>query len=489
MKRYIIAIDEGTTSARCVLYDTVENRTIGSVQRRFKQHYPANGWVEHDAEQIFSVVKKNLYEIIEKNKISISDIISIGITNQRETVVAWDRRTGKPICNAIVWQCRRTASFCKSMDKKTKIFIKNKTGLILDSYFSATKMRWILLNVKGSKKLAREGNLCFGTIDAFLVFRLTRGTTFATDTSNASRTLLLSLERPMEWDDELLRIFKIPKNTLPEIKSSADNFGEAITKFGRIPIYSVIGDQMSSLFGQGCFETNDAKNTYGTGAFLLVNTGDRFIRENKKLISSVAWTIGGKTTYTIEGSVFNVGSSLNFLHEKLNLFDDFSSLSDICFEAKGNNGVYFLPAFTGLGAPHWRPGERGRISGLTLSSSRAHIIRACVESFAYSISDIMEYLRAINVETKCLSVDGGVSKNDFLLQFQSDILGIPITRVKNSESTSLGTIFLSGLYAGVFKNFAELSKKIECEKTFTPMMSEADRKRNLQGWKKSLKHL
>lgn len=489
MKRYIIAIDEGTTSARCVLYDTLENTIKDSVQRKFKQHYPANGWVEHDAQQIFSVVKKNLYEIIERNHLTIADIISIGITNQRETVVAWDKRTGKPIYNAIVWQCRRTANFCKTMDKKTKLYIKNKTGLILDSYFSATKMRWILLNVGGARKLAREGNLCFGTIDAFLVFKLTRGKTFATDTSNASRTLLLSLDKPLEWDDELLKIFRIPKNSLPEIKNSADNYGEAVTKFGRIPIYSVIGDQMASLFGQGCFETNDAKNTYGTGAFLLVNTGNRFIRENKKLISSVAWTIEGRTTYTIEGSVFNVGSSLNFLHEKLNLFDDFAKISDICFDAKSNNGVYFLPAFTGLGAPHWRPSERGRISGLTLSSSKEHIIRACLESFAYSISDIMEYLRAINVNICCLSVDGGVSKTDFLLQFQSDILGIPITRVKNSESTSLGTIFLSGLFAGVFKNLAQLSKKIESDQTFTPTMSALERKKNLQGWKKSLKNL
>lgn len=486
MSKYIIAIDEGTTSTRVVLFDPKTNTIVDKSHRKFKQYYPSNGWVEHNGEEIWNAVKKCLYEILERNNLSPSDIYSIGITNQRETVIAWDKRTGKPVHNAIVWQCRRTAKYCKSLPKKTKELIRQKTGLILDAYFSGTKMRWLLRNVPEVKKLAKEKNLCFGTIDTFLAFKLTRGKVFATDTSNASRTLLTALDSPMQWDEEMLSLFKIPRHALPEIKNSADDYGYAKTKFGEIPIRAMIGDQMASLFGQGCHEKNEAKNTYGTGAFLLVNTGEEYSKTNKKLLSTVAWTIDNKTTYAIEGSVFNVGSALNFFKNNLELFDSYDNIDSICNSVPSSQGVYVLPAFTGLGSPHWQPNARGNVLGLTLASKKANVLRACVESFAYSVYDIVKYLNHINIHPKELSVDGGVSKSDFLLQFQADILKLPLARVKLSESTSLGAIYLAGLQSGAYKSIKEIRTHIEKSKVFYPTMDDKTIEKNLKGWKKTL---
>lgn len=484
MKRYILGIDEGTTSERVILFDTKTNKIVDLDAQSLQQFYPQNGWVEHDAEEIWSKVEKSLKTVIKRNRLKVDEIFGIGLTNQRETTVAFDKTTGKAICPAIVWQCRRTAPFCEKMDEKTKLSLQKKTGLIVDAYFSATKMKWILDNNKLARDLARKGQLGLCTIDAFLVQKLTQCKVFATDTTNASRTMLVDLKKPQQFDSSLLEFFDIPASCMPEIKNSADDFGFAKTSIGDIPILSVIGDQQASLFGQGCFSSGDAKITYGTGAFVLVNVGQKLPTENNNLLNTVAWTISNKTTYAVEGSVFNVGSTLNFLKNNLKLFRSYSELDHLCDSIPSNEGVYLIPAFTGLGAPYWNPQVRGKICGLTLSNTPAHIVRSAMESFCYSVFDIIDYLSFSGRHVKQISVDGGVSKSQFLLQFQSNLLQIPVSKVLNNESTALGAIYLAGLYSGAYLDFEDIKSKIEIESTTTPSCTKREMKPLVENWRK-----
>lgn len=483
MKKYLIGIDEGTTSERVVLFDTTKNKIIDSHSIKITQFYPDDAWVEQDANEIWSNVKSSLDAIIKNNKLKLDEVFGIGITNQRETTVAWNKSNGMPIARAIVWQCKRTSEYCNSLSQKIKDTIKTKTGLVVDSYFSATKMKWILENVKEARRLASTNNLALGTIDSFLVYKLTGGKTFATDTTNASRTMLVDLQKPMEYDAELLKFFKVPASSLPEIKSSADDFGYAKTIIGDIPIWAVIGDQQASLVGQGCVETGLAKMTYGTGGFLLVNSGDTLNPQNKLTLNTVAYTINGKTTYAIEGSIFNVGSTLQYLKDSLGLFSSYSELDSLCASATSNN-VYFLPAFTGLGAPYWSGSARCVILGLTLGTNKGDIVKSAIESFALIVADIQRYLHSIGIKIKQLSTDGGVSKCNYLLEFQSAIMGINVTRMAETESTSLGAIFLAGLQAGYYKNLKDIENLVSPASIFTPRSVKMKAKQRLEDWDK-----
>ena len=489
MKRYILAIDEGTTSERVVLYDTKVEKIIDFDQSKLTQYYPKNGWVEHDAEEIFNKVNASLNNLLTKHKLSPDDIFGIGITNQRETTVAWNKKTGKPISKAICWQCRRTADICNSVRKTTIQKLKEKTGLILDAYFSATKMRWILENVSKAKELEKQDLLCFGTIDSFLIYRLTKGKVFATDTTNASRTMLVDISKPFEYDPELLRYFGIKKETLPTIKNSADNFGYAETTIGQIPICSCIGDQQSSLFGQGCTEVGNAKCTYGTGAFILLNTGNKLHKENEKLLNTVAYSISNQTSYAVEGSVFNVGSALNYVKNTLGLIEEYKLINEMCKSVKDTDGVIFVPAFTGLGAPYWKSNARAQISGISFSTNKNHIVRACIESFAYSIYAIAKYLKELRIKPTELMTDGGVSNNDFLLQYQSSLLEIPVKKSTESESTSMGTIYLTGLISGAYKSISEIKSKISYSKIMKPKKLTDGEKSSLKLWLKEVEKI
>ena len=483
MKKYIIAIDEGTTSERVVLFDTTTNKIVDSHSIKITQYYPSESWVEHDANEIFNNVKSSLDSIIKNNKLKIEDVIGIGITNQRETTVAWNKANGIPISRAIVWQCKRTSAYCGSIPQRIKDNIKLKTGLVVDSYFSATKMKWILDNIAGAKKLAQSDNLALGTIDSFLVFKLTGGKTFATDTTNASRTMLVDISAPMKFDEELCKYFKIPTNALPEIKNSADNFGYAKTIIGDIPILSVIGDQQSSLIGQGCIEIGSAKMTYGTGGFLLVNSGNILNKNNNLSLNTVGYTINNITTYAIEGSIYNVGSTLQYLKDELGFFESYSEIDSICEKATSNS-IYFLPAFTGLGAPYWSESIRAGIYGLTLGSTKEDIVKSAIESFALIVSDISRYLSSIGIKIKKLSADGGVSKCNYLLEFQSAVLGIPVSRMTESESTSIGAIFLAGLQAGIYKDIKDVQKIATSSSTFTPRSVKLKASKRIEDWDK-----
>ena len=485
MKRYIIAIDEGTTSERVVLFDTNLNKIIDSSSIKITQFYPKTSWVEHDANEIWNNVKSSLDDIIKKNKLKAEDVIGIGITNQRETTVAWNKTNGIPLSRAIVWQCKRTNDYCNSLPEKIKTKIKEKTGLVVDSYFSATKMKWILDNVSGAKKLASTSNLALGTIDSFLIFKLTGGKTFATDTTNASRTMLVDLSSPMQYDKELCDYFKIPISALPEIKSSADNFGMAKTIIGDIPILSVIGDQQSSLVGQGCLQTGKAKMTYGTGGFLLVNSGTTLNPNNNLTLNTVAYTISGTTTYAVEGSIFNVGSTLNYLKEDLGLFSSYADIDNF-LEKATSNSVYFLPAFSGLGAPYWQSEAKATIYGLTLGTTKADIVKSAIESFALMVNDISRYLSSIGIKIKNMTADGGVSKCNYLLEFQSAIMGINVSRMAETESTSLGAIFLAGLQAGTYKTLAEVERLVTPATTFTPRAVKLKAKQRIEDWDRFL---
>lgn len=481
MKKYILAIDEGTTSERVVLFDTTLNKIIDSHSIKLTQYYPADAWVEHDANEIWSNVKSSLDAVIKNNKLKAEEVIGIGITNQRETTLAWNKTNGLPICRAIVWQCKRTSEYCSSLPARIKDKIKDKTGLVVDSYFSATKMKWILDNVAGAKKLAQSGNLALGTVDSFLVFKLTGGKVFATDTTNASRTMLVDISNPLQFDEELCNMFKIPAGTLPIIKNSADDFGMAKTIIGDIPILSVIGDQQSSLIGQGCVETGSAKMTYGTGGFLLVNSGNTLNKKNSKTLNTVAYSLNGVTTYAVEGSIFNVGSTLEYLKDTLGLFTNYSDIDGLCKKSTSSS-VYFSPAFSGFGAPYWNSSARAGIFGLTLGTTKADIVKSAIESFALILSDIFKYLTSIGIKLKNLTADGGVSKCNYLLEFQSAILGVPVCRMTETESTSIGTIFLVGLKSGIYSSLKDIHKIAIPATTFTPRSTKLKAKQRLAEW-------
>ncbi len=486
MPKYILALDQGTTSSRAMLFDHAGNVCAAS-QQEFKQHYPQPGWVEHDAQEIWQSQRAVSEKVLESAKACAEDVFAIGITNQRETVVIWDRATGKPIHHAIVWQCRRTAAMCdriraEGFDKT----LREKTGLVTDAYFSGTKIAWLLENVPGARERAERGELACGTIDAWLIWNLTRGRSHVTDVSNASRTLLFNLQS-LGWDDEILRYFRIPRSLLPEVKSSSEVMGETELFGGCIPIASSIGDQQASLFGHQCFERGTVKNTYGTGCFLLMNTGADIPHSDAGLLATVGWRRNDQTTYALEGSVFIAGAAIQWLRDELQIIRDAAETEALARAVKDAGGVYFVPAFVGLGAPHWDAYARGTIVGITRGTNRNHIVRAALESIAYqtrAVVDAMAHDSGIRPEV--LRVDGGAARNDFLCQFQADILGIPVERPATTESTALGAAYLAGLATGFWKDEEELATHRKVSKRFEPIMPASRRDELYAGFERAI---
>ena len=495
MKQYILALDEGTTSARAILFDR-EGRTVASAQHEFPQIYPQAGWVEHDPMAIYANQYAAMTECIALSGIDPAEIAAVGITNQRETVVVWDKRTGKPVCNAIVWQCRRTADLCEQLERDGYAdLIRERTGLRLDPYFSGTKIKWILENVDGARVRAEAGDLLFGTVDTWLCWKLTEGRVFATDRTNASRTMLMNL-RTGEWDEDMLRMLNIPRAMLPEIRSSSEIYGYAEIMGARIPIAGIAGDQQAALFGQGCFEAGQAKNTYGTGCFLLTHTGREPVFSRRDLLTTVAASEAGKPMeYALEGSVFVGGAVVQWLRDELHFITESVDSEYFAAKVSDSGGVYVVPAFTGLGAPYWDMHARGSILGLTRGTGKDHIIRAALDSIAYQTEDVLAAMQADMANLSdgeqhgiaSLKVDGGASRNRLLLQFQSDVSNLPVIRPATTEATALGAAFLAGLAVGFFKNREELSALLSSDGiTFMPRMDDEDRARRLEGWHRAV---
>lgn len=491
--KYIVSLDQGTTSSRAILFD--ENQTIiGVAQKEFTQYYPKEGWVEHDPMEIWSSQSSVLAEVIARSGISQHDIIAIGITNQRETTIVWEKSTGKPLYNAIVWQCRRTAELCELLDKKEGLskYIKENTGLVLDAYFSATKIKWILDNVDGAREKAEQGELLFGTVDTWLIWNLTHGKVHATDYTNASRTMLYNI-KTLEWDDKLLTELGIPKSMLPEVKNSSGTYGYAnLGGVGghRVPISGVVGDQQAALFGQACFNPGESKNTYGTGCFLLMNTGEKLVTSNNGLLTTIAIGLNGKVEYALEGSVFIGGASVQWLRDELGLVNEASDTEYFSRKVKDTGGVYVVPAFVGLGAPYWDMYARGAILGLTRGSNKNHIIRATLESIAYQTRDVIEAMQEDSgIQMTELKVDGGASSNNFLMEFQSDILGVNVRRPTVLETTALGAAYLAGLAVGFWESKEEIQSKWILGKEFYPNMTIEKRKEKYQGWKNAIERV
>lgn len=485
---YILAFDAGTSSSRAIVFDR-ERRVVAVSQREFRQIYPRPGWVEHDPVEIWETQLAVAREALEKASLSATDIAAIGITNQRETTVVWNRETGRPVCNAIVWQCRRTSDACDELKRRGLAEpIRAKTGLLIDAYFSGTKLRWILDNVKGAREDAAAGKLLFGTIDTWLVWNLTGGRVHATDVSNASRTMLFDIGA-LRWDGDILRELDIPASVLPEVRPSSGDFGESdAALFGAsIPICGVAGDQQSALFGQACFEAGDAKNTYGTGCFMLMNTGTRRVPSANGLLTTIAWSLGGQTSYALEGSVFTAGAAIQWLRDELGLLSRASDSEAMARAVPDTNGCYVVPAFTGLGAPYWDQYARGAIFGLTRGVGRNHIVRATLESLAYQTADVLDAMRKdAGIALNALRVDGGASANDFLMQFQSDIVGVPVERPACIETTALGAACLAGLSAGLWSGPDELKADTEGLRRFEPSLSYEAREAALNGWHRAV---
>ena len=483
MRKLILGLDEGTTSLRVFLYDTEKQMIVDREGKTFKQFYPHDGWVEQDAEEIYKKILLASKTVLKRNGVVKEELLGLAITNQRETIVAWDKKTGKPIYNAIVWQCRRTSKMIKSLPLTTKEKIHSKTGLIPNPYFSASKMKWIMENVKQAKTLARTGDLCFGTIDSFLAFKLTGN--HVTDTTNASRTMLMNLHT-LSWDEELLEIFQIPKTSLPKIMSCDSNFGTA-KKLHNAPILSMIGDQQSSMIGQGAIEIGNSKMTIGTGGFMLTNVNEENLQPQQNLLLTVARTLKGKTEYAIEGSIYNACSAINWLKD-LGMYADANETSKMAKSLENNEGVYLVPAFTGLGAPYWKDDVRACIVGMTLDTRKEHIVRACLESIAYNTKALVEEMRKCGQRIRKISVDGGGSKNDFLLQFMSDILGKEIEKSKESEATVMGTIYVAMMSLDLIER-KQIKILTQNTQTFSPKITESERKRFYEGWEKAIKKL
>ncbi|BFN05066.1 glycerol kinase GlpK [Clostridium tetani] len=489
MAKYVMALDQGTTSSRCIIFN--ERGLIVSVaQREFKQIYPKGGWVEHDPMEIWATQFSVATEAMAKANIEASEIASIGITNQRETTIVWDKRTGLPVYNAIVWQCRRTAQICDELKEKglTKT-IRNKTGLVLDAYFSGTKIKWILDNVAGAREEAEKGNLIFGTVDTWLIWNLTKGKVHVTDYSNASRTMIYNIHE-LKWDDELLEALDIPKSMLPEVKPSSYVYGETnSTLFGSsIPIAGVAGDQQAALFGQMCHQEGTAKSTYGTGCFLLMNTGEKAVKSENGLLTTIAFGIDDKVEYALEGSIFIGGAAIQWLRDELRMLKDSPESERYATAVEDTNGVYMVPAFVGLGAPYWDPYARGAIVGLTRGATKEHFIRATLESLAYQTYDVLNAMREDSgIDLKALRVDGGASANDFLMQFQADILGVPVQRPEVIETTALGAAYLAGLAVGYWKDKKDVAQNWAISKTFEPDMIKERREELLEGWHEAVK--
>ena len=489
MSQFILALDQGTTSSRSLIFDKQGN-IISSAQKEFKQIYPQPGWVEHDAEEIWSTQFGTIAEAIAKAKITMKQIAGIGITNQRETTVLWDRKTGQPIYNAIVWQDRRTATYCDELKAAGhKEMIQQKTGLVIDAYFSGTKLKWILDNVEGARKKAENGELAFGTIDSWLTWKLTNGEVHVTDVSNASRTMLFNIHS-LQWDEELLKLFNIPASVLPEVKPSSKIYGETgnIIPDSRIPIAGIAGDQQAALFGQMCTQPGMVKNTYGTGCFMLMNTGEKAISSKNNLLTTIAWQLDGKTEYALEGSVFIAGAVVQWLRDELKIIRTSAEVEKLAAQVKDTDGVYIVPAFAGLGAPHWNQYSRGTVFGLTRGSSNAHIARAALDSIAYQTYDVLKAMEADSgIHIKELRVDGGATVNNQLMQFQSDILNCKVVRPKITETTALGAAYLAGLAVGYWKNVEEIQQQWQVEKQFSPSMSDDKRNDLVNGWQRAVK--
>jgi glycerol kinase len=487
-KKYILAFDQGTTSSRAILFDKDAN-IISVAQKEFTQIFPKPGWVEHDPIEIWQSQIDVAREAVAKANIRPAQIAAIGITNQRETAIVWDRETGKPIYNAIVWQDRRTAGFCDELKKRgLEDYIKENTGLVVDAYFSGTKINWILNNVEGARQKAHEGKLCFGTVDSWLIWNLTKGKVHATDFSNASRTLIYNI-KDLKWDEKLLHEFDIPVSILPEVLSSSGIFGVTNPDLFfdmEIPIAGVAGDQQSALFGQACFEPGMAKNTYGTGCFMLMNTGTERVKSKHGLLTTIAWSVDGKVEYALEGSVFIAGAAIQWLRDGLKLIDSAQDSEFFAMKVEDTGGVYVVPAFAGLGAPYWDMYARGGIFGLTRGTEKAHLIRATLESLAFQTFDILEVMeKDSNIQLKKLKVDGGACANNLLMQFQADILNTKVERPKVIETTALGAAYLAGLAVGFYQK-DQLAKNQQINACFEPKMKPEKREKLLKGWKKAV---
>ena len=490
MAKYVMALDAGTTSNRCILFNE-KGEMCSVAQREFTQCFPKPGWVEHDAEEIWASMLGVAVEAINKIGATAEDIAGIGITNQRETTIVWDKETGEPVYHAIVWQCRRTSEYCDSLKEKglTDKF-REKTGLVIDAYFSGTKVKWILDNVEGVRERAEKGELLFGTVETWLIWKLTKGRVHVTDYSNASRTMLFNINT-LEWDDEILAELDIPKCMLPTPMPSSCVYGESDPSYlgGAIPIAGAAGDQQAALFGQTCFRPGEAKNTYGTGCFMLMNTGEKPIFSKNGLVTTIAWGLDGKVNYALEGSIFVAGAAVQWLRDELRIIDSSPDSEYMAKKVKDTNGCYVVPAFTGLGAPHWDQYARGTIVGITRGVNKYHIIRATLESIAYQVNDVLNAMKAdVGIELATLKVDGGASANDFLMQTQSDIINAPVERPRCVETTAMGAAYLAGLAVGYWSSKEDVIKNWAIDKTFEPKISAEDRAKKIKGWNKAVKY-
>lgn len=486
-QRYVVALDQGTTSSRAIIFDH-DARIVAVSQREFTQHYPQPGWVEHDPMEIWATQSSTLTEALAKSGIHNDQIAAIGITNQRETTIVWEKATGKPVYNAIVWQCRRTAAICEELKARgLDSYVRENTGLLLDAYFSGTKVKWILDNVEGAREKAERGELLFGTVDTWLIWKMTNGEVHVTDPTNASRTMLYNI-RDLQWDGHILQELGIPESMLPQVRPSSEVYGYTTRGGGaQIPISGIAGDQQAALFGQLCFEKGMAKNTYGTGCFLLMNTGETPVKSESGLLTTIAVGPTGNVNYALEGSVFMGGATVQWLRDELRLIDDATDTGYSAGKVKDSNGVYLVPAFVGLGAPYWDPYARGAIVGLTRGANRNHIIRAALESIAYQSRDVLDAMQKDSgIRLASLKVDGGAVANDFLMQFQSDIMGTKVIRPKLIETTALGAAFLAGLAVGFWKSTAELSDKFSVDREFAPSLPAEQRDQLYAGWQKAV---
>ena len=490
MAKYVMALDAGTTSNRCILFNE-KGEICSMAQKEFTQYFPKPGWVEHDPGEIWSTQLAVARQAMNEIHASASDIAAIGITNQRETAIVWDKNTGKPVYNAIVWQCRRTSEYCDSLKEKglTEMFQK-KTGLVIGAYFSGTKVKWILDHVEGARERANRGELLFGTVETWLIWKLTKGAVHVTDYSNASRTMLFNINT-LKWDDEILKELDIPKSMLPQAKPSSEIYGETDPSFfgGRIPIAGAAGDQQAALFGQTCFEKGEAKNTYGTGCFLLMNTGETPVFSKNGLVTTIAWGIDGTVHYALEGSVFVAGAAIQWLRDELRLIDSASDTEYLAQKVEDSNGCYVVPAFTGLGAPYWDQYARGTIVGLTRGVNKDHIIRATLESLAYQVNDVLEAMKADSgILLSALKVDGGASANNFLMQAQADVSQAPVHRPNCVETTAMGAAYLAGLAVGYWKDKEDVKKNWTIDRIFQPQIAKETRQKMLSGWKKAVRY-
>lgn len=488
MSKYIMALDAGTTSNRCILFNK-KGQIISVAQKEFTQYFPKPGWVEHDANEIWSSQLGVAVEAMAKIDATADDIAAIGITNQRETTIVWDKNTGEPVYHAIVWQCRRTSQYCDELKVKGLIDkFREKTGLIIDAYFSGTKLKWILDNVEGAREKAENGDLLFGTVETWLIWKLTKGKVHVTDYSNASRTLLFNINE-LKWDDEILEELNIPKCMLPEVKQSSEVYGYCDHSFlgGEIPISGAAGDQQAALFGQTCFKPGDAKNTFGTGCFMLMNTGETPVYSDNGLVTTIAWGLDGKVNYALEGSIFVAGAAIQWLRDELKIIESAADSEHMANMVEDTNGCYVVPAFTGLGAPYWDQYARGTIVGITRGVNKYHIVRATLESLAFQVNDVLEAMKADSkIELESLKVDGGASQNNLLMQMQSDIINAPVERPRCVETTAMGAAYLAGLAVGYWKSKEEVIKNWEIDRVFTPQICEEKRVKKIKEWHKAV---